>query len=79
MEKESDEQVEAFRNRPLNSNRYPVPWMDALYEKVRYDGHVVSMTIQVVCGVNEQSTQEALAIEPMLEESCEIYTQLSTS
>ena len=53
MAKELDEQVEAFRNRPLNGNRYPVLWGDALYEKVRYDGHVVSMAIQIVCGVNE--------------------------
>jgi putative transposase len=76
MAKELDEQVEAFRNRPLNGNRYPVLWVDALYEKVRYDGHVVSMAIQVVCGVNEQGTREVLAIEPMLEESRESYTQL---
>lgn len=76
MAKELDEQVEAFRNRPLNGNRYPILWVDALYEKVRYDGHVVSMAIQVVCGVNEQGAREVLAIEPMLEESRESYTQL---
>lgn len=76
MAKELDEQVEAFRNRPLNDSRYPVLWVDALYEKVRYDGHVVSMAIQVVCGVNEEGTREVLAIEPMLEESRESYTQL---
>jgi transposase-like protein len=76
MAKELDEQVEAFRNRPLNGNRYPVLWVDALYEKVRYDGHVVSMAIQIVCGVNEQGAREVLAIEPMLEESRESYTQL---
>lgn len=76
MAKELDEQVEAFRNRPLNGKRYPVLWVDALYEKVRYDGHVVSMAIQVVCGVNEQGAREVLAIEPMLEESRESYTQL---
>ena len=76
MAKELDEQVEAFRNRSLNGNRYPVLWVDALYEKVRYDGHVVSMAIQVVCGVNEQGIREVLAIEPMLEESRESYTQL---
>lgn len=76
MAKELDEQVEAFQNRPLNGSRYPVLWVDALYEKVRYDGHVISMAIQVVCGVNEEGTREVLAIEPMLEESKESYTQL---
>lgn len=76
MAKELDEQVDAFRNRPLTSSRYPVLWVDALYEKVRYDGHVISMAIQVVCGVNKEGTREVLAIEPMLEESKESYTQL---
>ena len=76
MAKEMDEQVEKFRNRPLNSRRYPVLWVDALYEKVRYDSHVTSMAIQVVCGVNEEGTREILAIETMFEESKESYTQL---
>lgn len=76
MAKELDDQVEAFRNRPLSGSHYPVIWVDALYEKIRYDGHVVSMAIQVVCGVNEQGTRDVLAIEPMFEESRESYTQL---
>lgn len=37
---ELNEQVEAFRNRPLKET-YPVLWVDALYEKIR-DGHRVS-------------------------------------
>jgi transposase-like protein len=76
MAKELDEQVENFRNRSLNDCRYPVLWVDALYEKVRFDGRVVSMAILLVCGVNEVGTREVLAIEPMLEESRESYSQL---
>ena len=38
MAKELDEQVQAFRDRSLEGSRYPVLWVDALYEKVRYDG-----------------------------------------
>jgi transposase-like protein len=76
MAKELDEQVESFRNRSLADCRYPVLWVDALYEKVRYDGRVVSMAILLVCGVNETGTREVLAIEPMLEESRESYAQL---
>lgn len=71
-----NEQAEAFRNRPLNSTSYPVLWVDALYEKVRYSGRVVSMAILVVCGVNSEGKREVLAIEPMLEESRESYRQL---
>jgi len=48
-----NEQAEEFRNRPLSSNAYPVLWVDALYEKVRYTGRVVSMAILLVCGVNK--------------------------
>lgn len=55
---------------------YPVLWVDALYEKVRYGSRVVSMAILLVCGMNEEGKREVLAIEPMLEESRESYKQL---
>ncbi len=64
-----NEQAEEFRNRPLTSNAYPVLWVDALYEKVRYAGRVVSMAILLVCGVSEEGKREVLAIEPMLEKN----------
>ena len=76
MTKGLNEQAEEFRNRPLTSGAYPVLWVDALYEKVRYGGRVVSMAILLVCGVNEEGKREILAIEPMLEESRESYKQL---
>ena len=76
MTKGLNEQAEEFRNRPLTSGAYPVLWVDALYEKVRYGGRVVSMAILLVCGVNEEGKREVLAIEPMLEESRESYKQL---
>jgi putative transposase len=76
MTKGLKEQAEAFRNRSLVGDNYPVLWVDALYEKVRYSGRVVSMAILVVCGVNESGQREILAIEPMLEESSVTYTHL---
>ena len=76
MTKGLNEQAEEFRNRPLTSGAYPVLWVDALYEKVRYGGRVVSMAILLVCGVNEEGKREVLAIESMLEESRESYKQL---
>ena len=76
MTKGLNEQAEEFRSRPLTSGAYPVLWVDALYEKVRYGGRVVSMAILLVCGVNEEGKREVLAIEPMLEESRESYKQL---
>jgi transposase-like protein len=75
MTKGLDEQVENFRNRSLTGS-YPVIWTDALYEKVRVDGRVVSMAVLVDCGVNAQGQREVLAVEPMMEESRESYSQL---
>ena len=78
MTKGLNEQVETFRNRPLSETSYPVLWVDALYEKVRFNGRVVSMAILLVCGVNSEGKREVLSIEPMLEESTESYAQLFT-
>lgn len=63
-----DEQVEAFRGRPLAAE-YPVIWVDALYEKIRDDGKVISEAILVIYGVNLEGKREILAVEPMYEES----------
>ena len=76
MTKGLNEQVREFRTRSLADSRCPVLWTDALYERVRMDGRVVSMAILIVCGVNEQGHREVLAVEPMLEESKESYSQL---
>ncbi len=43
MTKDLNEQVQVFRGRSL-AGHYPVIWTDALYEKVRVDGRVVSCT-----------------------------------
>ena len=63
-----NEQVEEFRCRPLEAE-YPFLWIDALYEKVRLDGRVVSMALMIALAVNTDGQREILAIEPMLEES----------
>ena len=76
MTKGLNEQVNTFRSRSLSQSSYPILWVDALYEKVRMDGRIVSMAILVVCGVDEHGQRDILAIEPMLEESEEVYLQL---
>lgn len=76
MTKGLNEQVEAFRNRSLSQHIYPVLWVDALYEKVRMDGRIVSMAVLVVCGVDEHGQRDVLAVEPMLEESEDTYLLL---
>ena len=70
-----DEQVEAFRSRPVESE-YPVLWVDALYEKIRTNGRVQNMAVLVVSGVSRCGIREILAVEPMYNESEETYTVL---
>lgn len=73
MTKGLNEQVDQFRNRPLDQLRYSILWADALYEDARIDGHVVSEAIIVVCGVDEHGKRDILAVEPMADESQDSY------
>ena len=51
---ELDEEVERFRNRPLEG-AYPYIWIDATYVKSRQDGRVVSTAVVIAVGVNAQT------------------------
>lgn len=64
MIKGLNEQVQSFRERPLGGKFYLVLGVDALYEKVRYGGRVISMAIQIVCGVNAHGRRNVLPICP---------------
>jgi len=72
MTKELDDQVARFRSRPLE-REYPIIWVDALYEKIRFDGRVISMAVLVVAGITIEGHREILACEPMMNESEETY------
>jgi transposase-like protein len=52
--KELDEEVERFRNRPLEGS-YPYVWVDATYLKARQDGHVASTAVVIAVGVKAQT------------------------
>jgi putative transposase len=68
INKELSQQADAFRQRPLEAE-YPFLWIDALYDKVRVDGRVVSMALMIAYGVNKAGIREILAVEPMFDES----------
>jgi transposase-like protein len=68
-----NEQVEEFRNRPLEKE-YPVIWTDALYEKIRKNGKVISMAIIVIRAIDLDGNVHIIAIEPMYSESKETYS-----
>ena len=76
MTKGLNEQVREFRDRSLAASVYPVLWVDALYEKVRVNGRIVSMAVLVVCGVDENGRRDIIAVEPMAEESEDSYRTL---
>jgi len=57
-----DEQVEAFRNRPLEG-RYPYMWLDAKVEKVRDGGRVVRKCLVIAHGVHESGRREVIGLD----------------
>jgi putative transposase len=57
-----DEQVDAFRNRPLEG-AYPYLWLDAKVEKVRDGGRVVRKALVLAYGVHESGYREVIALD----------------
>jgi putative transposase len=57
---ELDEKLLAFRHRRLDETQYPYLHIDARYEKVRVEGHVVSQAVLVAAGFNSQGKREIL-------------------
>lgn len=53
-----DEELQKFRSRPLKAFRYI--FVDARYEKVRLDGHVVDVAVLTAIGINESGKREVL-------------------
>jgi len=58
-----DAQVEAFRNRPLDSGHYTFVWMDALTVKVREHGRTVNVHALIAVGVNADGGREVLGLD----------------
>lgn len=66
---ELDEQLQAFRDRPL-IDPYEYVYLDATYEKIRYGGSVISMAVFVAIGVNKKTGyREILGISAELSEA----------
>jgi transposase-like protein len=60
---ELDEEVERFRNRPLEG-AYPYVWVDATYVKSRQDGRVVSVAVVIAVGVKgDTGEREVLGLD----------------
>ena len=57
---ELDEQLEQVRTRRLDGTPYPYMMIDARYEKVRVEGHVVSQAVLVTAAINSDGVREIL-------------------
>ena len=58
-----DEQVAAFRERPLHDARYPYLWLDAKVERVREPGEVRQKCLVIAYGVHETGRREVIGID----------------
>ncbi len=64
--KSLDEELDKWRNRTLGSYRYL--FLDARYEKVRYDNSVVDCAVFIAIGIDENGKKDVLGISAKLSE-----------
>lgn len=64
--KSLDEELNKWRNRKLGSYKYL--FLDARYEKVRYDNSVVDCAVFIAIGINENGERDVLGISVELSE-----------
>jgi transposase-like protein len=63
MATELDEQVEAFRSRPLDAGPYTFLAADALTVRVREGGRVIKVAAMVATGINAEGYREILGLQ----------------
>lgn len=74
MAKTLDEEVAAFRNRPLDGGAYPYLWVDALAIRVREGGRVVKVACVVATAVNSEGRREVVGLDTFTEETGAAWT-----
>src|SRR4051794_10960769 len=74
LTKSLDPIVNEWRNRPLNVIYYPYLYVDAMYIKVRENDKVVSKSIHVACGVNQNGQREIIGLKINHAESTESWS-----
>lgn len=76
--KDLDQEVETFRNRPIEGND-PFLTVDATYFKVRENSRVVSKALMIAYGTGEDGKREVLGFAVYRNESSETWKDLLTS
>lgn len=74
LAKTLDEEVAAFRNRPLDGESYPYLWVDALAIRVREGGRVVKVCCVVATAVNADGRREIVGLDTFTEETGAAWT-----
>jgi transposase-like protein len=75
LSKQLDDELEAWRNRPLSGN-WPYIFIDARYEKTRHNHRVVSQGVLIVIGVNDAGHRSILAVDVVHSENESDYSDL---
>lgn len=68
LAKTLDDQVAAFRARPLDAGPYAYVWVDALAVKCREQGRIVNVACVVATGVNADGHREILGVDVLTSE-----------
>jgi len=63
MAAELDQEVEAFRTRPLDAGPYTYVWLDAMVQKVREGGRIQNVAVVIATGVNAEGHREVLGMD----------------
>ena len=62
LNKRLDELVTQFRERPLTAH-YPYLMLDAVYEKIRFEGRLQSHAVVIAYGITDQGMRELIGVE----------------
>ena len=72
MSKLLDEGLGQFRERSLAFYTYPYVYLDATYQRIRYEGAVRNLAVLVAIGINPEGRRELLGVSVSLSEA-EVY------
>ena len=71
------DEVRAWQNRPLEP-LYPIVYLDALYVRMRDNGHVQNRAVYVAIGVNLEGYKEVLGLWTSANEGAKFWLQVLT-
>ena len=74
---EVEEDARGWQNRPLDPV-YPIVYLDALYVKMRDNGHVQNRAVYVAIGVNMEGGKEVLGLWTSANEGAKFWLQVLT-